>query len=342
MQDGIEGVRRLLAQGSGLWLADGEGAAPEGSAVVGTSGSTGEPKLVVLSRDALAAAADAAAERLGFAATWHLALDPRYVAGLMVLVRGLRGAGVADAGPGLERLAPRAGRNAVSLVATQLYRALQSPETTAALARFDAVLIGGAPLGPELRTRAEAAGIPVVETYGMSETCGGVVWDGTPLPGTDVRLGERGRILISGPTLFSCYLGRPDLTGEVLRDGAVLTRDRGRLLPDGRLVVDGRIDDVVQSGGVNVDLAEVYAAAAALDPETAVLAVDDEEWGARVVLAATWGTLEEWRARLRPALPAACLPRQLLRVDRIPRGLGGKPDRAELATLARRLELPKS
>jgi O-succinylbenzoic acid--CoA ligase len=287
---------------------------------------------VVLRRDALVAAARAAEERLGFAATWHLALDPRYVAGLMVLVRGLLGDGVAEAGPDLATLRPREGRNAVSLVATQLYRALTSPGTTRALAAFDAVLVGGAALAPGLRARAEAVGIRVIETYGMSETCGGVVWDGVPLPGVDVRLGERGRVELAGPTVFSGYLGRPDLTAEVLSDGAVRTGDRGHLAPDGRLVVDGRLDDVVQSGGVNVDLAAVRAAAAALDPETAVLAVDDEEWGARVVLVATGGTLDDWRDRLRPALPAACLPRQLVVVDAIPRGPGGKPDRAALAS----------
>ena len=330
MQHILDGVRGLLDRGEGLWLADGEGAAPAGTAVVGTSGSTGEPKRVVLRRDALVAAARAAEERLGFAATWHLALDPRYVAGLMVLVRGLLGDGVAEAGPDLATLRPREGRNAVSLVATQLYRALTSPGTTRALAAFDAVLVGGAALAPGLRARAEAVGIRVIETYGMSETCGGVVWDGVPLPGVDVRLGERGRVELAGPTVFSGYLGRPDLTAEVLSDGAVRTGDRGHLAPDGRLVVDGRLDDVVQSGGVNVDLAAVRAAAAALDPETAVLAVDDDEWGARVVLVAIGGTLDDWRDRLRPALPAACLPRRLVVVDRIPRGPGGKPDGAAL------------
>ena len=335
MQHILDGVRAVLDGGAGLWLADGEGSAPAGTAVVGTSGSTGEPKLVVLDGQALTAAAEAAAERLGFTATWHLALAPRYVAGLMVLVRGLLGDGVADAGPHLSRLQPRDGRNAVSLVATQLYRALRTPGTARALAAMDAVLVGGAPLGAELRARAEAAGIRVIETYGMSETCGGVVWDGVPLPGVEVRLGEKDRIELAGPTVFDGYLGRPDLTAAVLRDGAFLTGDRGHVAPDGRLVVDGRLDDVVQSGGVNVDLAAVRAAAAALDPETAVLAVDDEEWGARVVLVATGGTLGDWRDRLRPALPAACLPRELVVVDRIPRGPGGKPDRAAIARVTR-------
>lgn len=332
MEDLAAPVGRFLGGGPGLWLAPGRGTAPDGCVVVATSGSSGDAKLVVLSREALIAGADAAEERLGFAATWHLTLSPRYVAGLMVLVRGLTGSGVAIADPALATLEAGSGRNCVSIVGTQLYRALEDPAVVARLARFDAVLVGGAALRPDLRRRAEGEGIRVIETYGMSETCGGVVWDGLPLPGVEIRLGGRGRIAIGGPSVFEGYLGRPELTAETLVDGAVLTRDRGHLDGD-RLVIDGRIDDVVISGGVNVDLAEVRAAVQALDPETAVLAVDDREWGARVVLFATGGSLELWRDRLRGQLPAACLPRQLVTLDAVPRGDGGKPDRARLLAL---------
>ena len=330
--DPVAPLARLLHDGTGLWLAPGDGVAPAGCAVVATSGSTGDGKLVVVGRDALTAAAAMAHERLGFEATWHLTLAPHYVAGLMVLVRGALGAGVAYASSDLHDLAAGPGRNAVSIVATQLHRALADAAVTARLAEFDAVLVGGAALRADLRDRAEAAGIRVIETYGMSETCGGVVWDGVPLPGVDVRLGESGRVAIAGPSVFDGYLGHPDLTAETLVDGAVLTRDRAHW-DGGVLVIDGRIDDVVISGGVNVDLAEVRAAVQALDPETAVLAVDDREWGARVVLFATGGSLELWRDRLRGRLPAACLPRQLVTLDAVPRGDGGKPDRARLLAL---------
>lgn len=328
----VERVQRFLTGGEGLWLADGESRAPDGCAVVATSGSTGSAKLVVLRREALVAAARCASERLGFDATWHLALSPNYVAGLMVLVRGLVGEGVRAAGADLADLEPAPGRNCVSIVATQLYRALAAPDVTARLAAFDAVLVGGAALAPELRVRAEAAGIRVIETYGMSETCGGVVWDGVALPGVQVRLGEHGRIALAGPTTFDGYLGNPELTAATLVDGAVLTADRGHL-DRGRLVIDGRIDEVVESGGINVDLALVRAAALRLDPDTDVLAVPDDEWGARVVLVATTGELAGWRDRLRPDLPAACLPRQLLLVEALPRTPGGKPDRAALRSL---------
>lgn len=332
MQDLATAVKRFLDGGPGLWLAPGRGVAPTGCVVTSTSGTSGEPKLVVLAREALMVAADSARQRLGFDATWHLALSPRYVAGLMVLVRGLRGAGVRIADPTLTTLAPAEGRNCVSLVGTQLFRALDDPAAAGRLASFDAVLVGGAALRPELRARAEAQGIRVIETYGMSETCGGVVWDGVPLPGVEVRLGDLGRIAIAGDCLFRGYLGRDDLSADVLVDGAVLTRDRGHW-NGRRLVVDGRIDDVVISGGVNVDLAVVRAAVARHEQEAEVLAVDDAEWGARVVLFAPGGTLAGWRDRLRPDLPAACLPRQLVSVSPLPRTPGGKPDRARLLEL---------
>ncbi len=328
----VDRVQAFLDGGPGLWLADGDGVAPDGCAVVATSGSTGSAKLVILSRSALVAAAEAAAHRLGYSATWHLALSPRYVAGLMVLVRGLLGAGVREASTSLGDLDPAPGRNCLSIVSTQLYRALENPETASRLAAFDAVLVGGAALGAELRARAEAAGVPVIETYGMSETCGGVVWDGVPLPGVDIQLGEHGRVAIAGPTVFAGYLGRPELTAATLVDGAVLTADRAHVA-DGRIAIDGRFDDVVISGGVNVDLAVVRAAVAALDPETAVLSEPDAEWGVSVVLVATGGTLAGWRDRLRGSLPSPFLPRRLVLVDRLPRTQGGKPDRAKLRHL---------
>lgn len=334
MEQWIDAVLHLLEDGEGLWLADGAGTAPAGHAVVATSGSTGQSKHVLLSREALMAAADAAHERLGFRATWHLTLSPRYVAGLMVVVRGLRGSGVRVWDSTLAGVEPVAGRNVVPIVATQLHRALQRPALARTLARFDAVLVGGSALSPQLRAGAEASGIRVIETYGMSETCGGVLWDGVPLPGVSVRLGPDGRVAVAGPTLFSGYLGDPDLTAEVLRDGALLTRDRGRWV-EGRLRLDGRMDDVVISGGVNVDLAEVRRAAAALDADTEVLAVPDDEWGVRVVLFAREGGLDQWRARLRPALPAASLPRQIVLVESLPRTAGGKPDRVKLLELLR-------
>lgn len=308
----VDDVQRMLSGGPGLWLASGE--PQELSDDVGvaleTSGSTGRPQRVILTRSQLVSAAQANKEFFGWDATWHLALPTHYVAGLMVLVRGALGCGVRFCGSDLAGAHPAPGRNCLSIVPTQLIRAL---DADLPLDAFDAVLVGGAPLSPEVRQRAECAGVAVVETYGMSETCGGIVYDGVPLPGVDVTLrGER--IVLSGPMV----------TG-----GTILTNDRGQWR-DGRLRVLGRVDDVVITGGLKADLAVVRAAVTALDQDAWVLAVDDAEWGQRIVLFAKQGTLEDWRGELSSTLPSHALPRQLRVVDELPRTLGGKPDREKL------------
>ena len=326
-------VSRMLDGGPALWLADGPRPRlpRDVGAVVQTSGTTGTARRVVLSREALRAAAGAARERVGGDLTWHLALPGRYVAGLMVQVRSAVAGRRAPVVPtDLEGLAPTGDGDAISLVPTQLHRALGDAAVTQRLRAFDLILLGGAPLGAGLRERAGDAGLAVVESYGMSETSGGVVWDGKPLPGVWIGLCD-GRVSIGGPTLFDGYLDDPAATAEAMEEGTLLTHDRGRW-EGGRLVITGRVDDVVISGGVNVDLAEVRAAAARIDPETAVLAVPDAEWGTRVVLFAPGGDLAGWREALAGALPRTWLPRQLVGTP-IPRTPGGKPDREALSGL---------
>ena len=338
--EAVLGVRRMLEGGPALRLAPGAPAELRAGvgAVVQTSGSSGAGRLVVLSRAALLAAAAASRQRLGADLTWHLALAPHYVAGLMVLVRSLAGGRqpVPAAGD-LSDLEATGDGDAVSIVPTQLHRALADPRTSGRLARFDAVLVGGAALAPDLRGRALDAGVRVIETYGMSETCGGCVWDGVPLPGVDVRILPHekapegsGCIALAGPMLFDGYLGDPAATARALADGALLTSDFGRFA-DGHLTVGGRLDDVVITGGVNVDLAEVRRAVGLLDPDAAVLAVPDAEWGVRIVLFSHLGDLGWWRGEL--DLPRTSLPRQFVRVNAVPRTAGGKPDRAKLLAL---------
>lgn len=308
-------VARMLAGGPPLWLASGA-AQPVGDdvgAVVESSGSTGVPKPIELRREALVAAAQANRDHFGWDATWHLALPARYVAGLMVLVRGALGAGVRECRPDLRDLTPASGRNCLSIVPTQLLRAL---DAGVRLDTMDAVLVGGAPLTEQLRHRAKAARIPVVETYGMSETCGGIVYDGVPLPGVEVTL-EGERIRVSGP---------------MVQGGSLLTNDRGEWR-DGRLAVLGRIDDLIITGGLKADLRVVRDALQAKASESWALAVDDEEWGQRIVAFVPHGTLEQWRAKLAPVLPRHALPRQVVVVENLPRTTGGKPDREKLLGL---------
>ncbi|MCB0913400.1 MAG: AMP-binding protein, partial [Propionibacteriaceae bacterium] len=225
------------------------------------------------------------------------------------------GTSVAFADPGLADLPVPGGRAYVSLVAAQLDRALGHPPVRAALGGYAAVLVGGGAIPPGLRERAAEAGVRVVDTYGMSETCGGCVYDGVPLDGVRVELDD-GRISLGGPMAFLGYRLRPDLTREVLDGDLVRTNDRGRWT-DGRLAVLGRTDDVVVTGGSNVDLAVLRRACEEeFGPGVVTpLAVPDDRWGTRIVGLTTSGlTLTEVRDRLEPRVGRVALPRELRRV----------------------------
>lgn len=338
-------VREMLSGGDFVFTGPGPRPSLDDrgvGAVVETSGSTGLGRRVVLSRAALVAAAAGSSLALGKELTWHLALTAGYVAGLMVLVRSLAsGREPIQAAGDLSNVRASGNGDAISVVGTQLHRALADPARARALAAFDLVLVGGASLSEELRTRALDAGIPLRESYGMSETCGGIVWDGVALPGSTVRLSDDdrvprgGRISLSGLTLCDGYLNGSGSVEPATVDGWLETSDWGHM-ESGRLVVGGRLDDVVISGGVNVDLAAVRRAVERLDVEAAVMAVEDAEWGHRIVLFAAAGGLEQWRERLAVVLPRTSLPRQLVTVDALPRTAGGKPDRRALLALVPR------
>ncbi|MBM9461101.1 AMP-binding protein [Nocardioides sp. zg-536] len=321
-------------------VADWLSADPAPPAVVETSGSTGAPKRVVLPRAAVLASVRASAERLGATGPWVLALPATFVAGLQVVVRSL----VAGHRPTLlERDGWPEGEGwFVSLVPTQLRRMLTDPVDVAALRRAHTVLLGGGPIGASLRESAERAGVHVVATYGSAETAGGCVYDGVPLDGVAVALGEGGRIRIAGPTLFTGYDGDPTATAEVLRDGWFQTSDAGRIDADGRLEVIGRVDDVIVSGGLNVpgpavaERLRTHPGLAAAE----VLGVPDPEWGRRVVafvVPAPPGPapgLEELRDWVGATEPRAWAPRSLVVLDDIPLLGNGKPDRQALLALA--------
>ncbi|QCC78244.1 AMP-binding protein [Nocardioides daphniae] len=315
--------------------------------LIETSGSTGRPKRVVLTRDAVLASAHASARRLrdlgaGAGGRWALVLPSSYVAGVQVVVRSL----VAGHRPVLGAWADEQGAAAyTSLVPTQLHRLMGSPDDVAALAAMQAVLLGGGPIDPALRRAAEKAGIRVVATYGASETAGGCVYDGVPLDGVGVGLGADGRIRLGGPVVFSGYDGDPELTAQTLADGWYLTSDAGRLDEDGHLVVLGRVDDVVVSGGVNVPLPAVarrLRAHPALE-QVEVVGVPDEEWGQVVVACCVddpdlapgqlpdLAALRDWVA---DELPRAWAPRRLVRLDALPLLGNGKIDRQALLTAA--------
>lgn len=307
-----------------------------------TSGSTGAPRAVVLSRDAIVAAAEAFRERYG-SFTWTLALPQFYVAGVMVLARGLLdrahgGWGVNRAASDLSDARAEHGPAALSIVPTQLVRALADEQVTNRLRDYAAILVGGARLDPELVVRARDAGLAILTSYGMSETCGGCVFDGLPLPGVEVTLDNNQRVHLGGPMLFSGYLGDEQASVRALSDGRLRTNDRGRLV-GGRLEVLGRFDDLVISGGVNVDLARLQAVINQTAPgEHLVVGVPDQEWGTRIVLATTGDhPLAWWRSRLADHVGVPALPKQILRFVEMPRLASGKIDRQGIIDQARKV-----
>jgi O-succinylbenzoic acid--CoA ligase len=212
------------------------------------------------------------------------------------------------------------------------------------VSRFRAILLGGAAVPPGLLDAASAAGARVVTTYGMTETCGGCVYNGIPLDGVRLASGPDGRILISGPVLFSRYRAAPELTSQCLTDGWFVTSDLGGPDADGRLVLHGRADDVINSGGEKVvpGLVEQALRACPAVKDAVVVGVPDPQWGERVTAvivpadeAAPPG-LAELRAAVAGKLPRYAAPRAVVCVPEIPLLTSGKPDRLAVRMIAAR------
>jgi O-succinylbenzoic acid--CoA ligase len=230
----------------------------------------------------------------------------------------------------------------VSLVPTQVRRLLDEPGGREALAGFRAILLGGAAVPAGLRAEAAAAGARVITTYGMSETCGGCVYDGEPLDGVSARIGPDGRIRLAGPVVFSGYRGRPDLTAAALDGGWFVTSDVGELDASGRLTVRGRADGMINTGGEKVSADEV---ASVLEDcpgvrEAVVVGRPDPEWGELVTAivvpvdpAAPPG-LDVLRGFARGRLPDYAAPRAVVVVPAVPLLSSGKPDLRALRSLA--------
>ncbi|HEX6578686.1 MAG TPA: o-succinylbenzoate--CoA ligase [Jiangellaceae bacterium] len=325
--------------------------------VVPTSGSSGEPKGVLLGAAAVTAAAEATHARLGGAGRWLLALPATHVAGLMILVRSV----VAGTEPvavdltdgfdpesfaaaSVHVLGGTAQRRYTALVPRQLGTILDAGGAAVdALTAYDAVLVGGSAAAPGLLDRAREAGVRVVTTYGMTETCGGCVYDGFPLDGVRLAITDEGVVRVRGPVLARGYRLRPDLTVEAFAGGWFTSADVGRMDADGRLEVSGRADDVAVSGGVNVPLVAVDAVVGDHPGVAAVasVAVPDPDWGQRVVAVLVPRdpdhppTLESVRAYVMRRAPAAHAPKSLLIVDALPMLPSGKVDRGRLAARLR-------
>jgi o-succinylbenzoate---CoA ligase len=319
--------------------------------VVETSGSTGRPKRVALSADALLANAAASESALGGPGQWMLALPTHYIAGLNVLARSFA-AGVDPvevAGPHFTAAAftEAAARmtvpeRLVALVPAQLATLLDDTAALDALRRFQAVLVGGQATPASLADRARAAGVRLARSYGSSETSGGCVYDGVPVGGTAVRIVD-GEVQLGGPSLAEGYLGDPELTAErFVDDGGVRwfrTADGGSW--DGeRLVVTGRRDDVLISGGVKVALAAVERVLREQPGlhDAVVVAAPDERWGQTPVAFTAAALDAESVAAATAAVGAelgpAARPARIVRLDAVPLLPSGKPDRRVLTERA--------
>ena len=298
------------------------------SLLVATSGSTGTPKEIGITSAALLASARASNKFLKATKgqTWSLLLPLTHIAGINVLVRSIE----------LES-EPIDLRNHVgtypdadftAIVPTQLFNALNGDaDLLSHLKGTKAVLVGGAALSEELRSQGIASGINIITTYGMTETCGGCIYNGEALDGVNFELTEDQRVKISGPVLA-------DVENE---NGWYLTQDIGVIL-DGKLKVIGRADDVIISGGENISLSAIESELNKKFPQllVAAFATSDSKWG-QVLHVAVQTQDENLKPQISQALVSAignhAKPKSVILLDKLPQIGVGKVDRTSLSKL---------
>jgi len=318
--------------------------AGDGDTVLFTSGTTGAPKAVVLTRLNHEASAIASAWNLGVAPDdrWLCVLPLHHIGGLAILLRSAMYGTTAvlherfDA----ERVvaAIEAGEvSLVSLVPTMLRRMREAGLSGPGGVR--AILLGGGPVPRDLLEWAAAIGLPVLQTYGMTETASQIATlrageavahhgsAGRPLPGVELAVDGAGEILVRGPMVSA---------GALSADGWLHTGDRGHLDEDGFLHVEGRIDDVIVTGGENVAAVEVEQALLSHPAvaDAAVAGRPDQDWGRAVtawVVLATHVADSELAAHCRARLAGFKVPKEFIRVDELPRNAAGKLQRAKLS-----------
>jgi len=325
----------------------------EAALVIETSGTTGRPKRVWLSAEALIAAASVQLEALSGPGVWWLTLPTSYIAGIQVLTRSLlAGTSPVMSPPGpfgpdqLTQVMPqlleasKQGPVYSAMVPAQLRRLLDhaagDPTTAEALHLLDAILVGGQAVPPALVSDAEELGVKVIRTYGSAETAGGCVWNGVPLP--DVVVAEKeGRLAVSCPYLAGGYLDDPQLTAKRFVIDAdrrwYLTDDQAVIEPEGTVRIIGRVDDVIVSGGKKVSLAEVEALVVEATgvSDCVVVASTHPEWGHTPVIVSPEAIdFEGVRYFVGTRLGAHARPDRLVIVDKLPLLASGKPDRVAL------------
>ncbi|WP_115028991.1 AMP-binding protein [Dermatophilus congolensis] len=359
---------------------------PQATLAISTSGSTGTPKLATCTATALHASITATEHALGGPGQWILTLPPHHIAGLQVILRSLAAGHdpipihrttsftathLATALHQAQTTTPNT-PHYTSLVPTQLARLLNTTEGITTLRQLDAILVGGAATPTELINRAKDHNINLITTYGMSETCGGCVYNGHPIGDTTITFTNNTttptRIQLTGTHIAHGYLNPTDnpttltlntntpFTHHPNGTRTYLTDDIGHINPDGTLTLEGRTDDIINTGGLKVLPTHVEKALAPhLPPGTTihVTGIPHPEWGTTVAaaFAPTNPTHIKHLQQLIPTaltaaretLPPHAIPRHTIVLPHLPQRGPGKPDRAAIRnTLIRTQPRPEN
>ena len=343
-------AKALASDGPAFALSpiDGESIPSRISLIVNTTGSSGKKKEVGLSAASLLSSAKASNKFVGakIGDRWSLFLPLNHIAGINVLIRSLELGTIPLDYRNISNEADRKYATAEfsAIVPTQLFRALHGDsDLLQHLRGCRAILVGGAKLTSELRNQAIESGLNIVETYGSTETTGGCIYEGEPLEGVEIEINAEGLLRIRGAVLAHSYLN----TSEPLVDdhGWYTTSDLAHF-EDGKLLIDGRSDDIFISGGENLSLASVEAVISENFPslEFAAFSIPDAQWG-QILCSALVNSSISSPSEIESSIQAALINsigeiakvKRFLYLDELPLMGIGKVDRAELQSLMGRL-----
>jgi len=295
--------------------------------LIETSGSSGTPKLVALSAQAINASAEVTNQYLGAEPgdRWSLTLPLNHIAGINQLTRSIN----LKSSP-----APSDGEGAqfISIVPTQLHRAIQNRDSLFDnLLAAKKVLVGGAPISQTLIDEANECGISIVTSYGMTEMSGGCIYNSLPLSGVEMRIDANGLINLKGPMIASSYFGDKESTRKHFQSGWFITSDVGAI-NNGELEIIGRSDDLIISGGEKISAVKVESLIRSHFPdlEIIVIGISDIEWGQALRVVITGEnrglTLAQIRDIVGVQIGRFAAPRSLLYLEKMPMIGIVKPD----------------